>query len=35
MKGETVQLRLMDGQVLEAEVTDPVFVDKEGVLTRG
>ena len=35
MKGSTVTLRLMDGQVLDAEVTDPVFIDKEGALTRG
>ncbi len=35
MKGSTVQLRLMDGQVIDAQVTDPVFIDKEGVLTRG
>jgi sarcosine oxidase subunit alpha len=34
MQGETVQLRLMDGQVIDAEVTDPVFVDQQGQLAR-
>lgn len=34
-KGDTVQLRLMDGQVIDAVVSDPVFVDKEGERVRG
>lgn len=34
MQGETVQLRLMDGQVIDAEVTDPVFIDQQGQLAR-
>ncbi|OED40731.1 sarcosine oxidase subunit alpha [Chromatiales bacterium (ex Bugula neritina AB1)] len=34
-KGDTVQLRLMSGDVVEALVTDPVFIDSEGVRARG
>ncbi len=34
-KGEVVSLRLMDGSVHQAQVTDTVFVDKEGVRVRG
>jgi sarcosine oxidase subunit alpha len=34
-KGDTVSLRLMNGDVVEAEVTDPVFIDKAGERTRG
>ncbi len=34
-KGETVQLSLMNGDAVEALVTDPVFIDKEGVRVRG
>jgi sarcosine oxidase subunit alpha len=34
-KGDTVTLRLMNGDVVEALVTDPVFVDNEGVRARG
>jgi len=34
-KGNTVSLSLMNGEVHEAEVTDTVFVDKEGVRVRG
>ena len=34
-KGDTVSLRLMDGRVVEAVVTDPVFIDKEGERVRG
>lgn len=34
-KGDTVQLCLMDGQVIEAVVTDPVFVDEKGERVRG
>ena len=34
-KGETVSLRLMDGSVHQALVTDTVFVDKEGARVRG
>ncbi len=34
-KGDTVSLRLMDGTVLQALVTDTVFVDQEGARVRG
>ncbi len=34
-KGDTVSLRLMNGDVVEAEVTNPVFVDQAGERTRG
>ncbi len=34
-KGDTVTIRLMNGDVVDAIVTDPVFIDKEGVRVRG
>ena len=34
-KGDTVNLRLMNGDVIEATVTDPVFVDEKGERVRG
>ena len=34
-KGQSVSLSLMSGEVQRAEVTDTVFVDKEGVRVRG
>ena len=34
-KGDVVSLRLMNGDVHKASVTDTVFVDQEGVRVRG
>ena len=34
-KGDTVSLRLMNGDVIEATVTNPVFIDEKGERVRG